>query len=83
LSARINRLFSSPAAKKRKEARLKAIGNKRVRKLKKIEKKHRSTFNKLLSCPSCHKSAGSNSMCVTCQIRQGNKNRRKNPFNIS
>ncbi len=76
--------FPTLTAKKRMQ-RLKkvtGVGKKRIKKLRKIEKKQRSTFNKLLSCPSCHKSAGSNSLCVTCQIRQGNRNRRKNPFDI-
>lgn len=77
------RLFSSTRAKLRaSNTRLKKSGTKRLRKIEKIEKRQRSTFNKLIKCPSCHKRAGSSSFCVTCQIRQGNRNRKKNPFNI-
>jgi len=61
---------STKAQRAKRIANVTRTGNKRIRKLERIEKRHRKIANRIISCPSCGSKFGTNPLCAACSVKK-------------
>lgn len=61
---------STKAQRDKRIANVTRVGNKRIKKLERIEKRHRKIANRIISCPSCGSKFGTNPLCAACSVKK-------------
>lgn len=61
---------STKAQRNKRIANVTRVGNKRIKKLERIEKRQRRIANRIISCPSCGGKFGENPFCASCSLKE-------------